>query len=69
MVRKIARTICGIVIFGVILLCVVHAAVQLITGGPLDHGDWIGIIFFAAVVLMAVSHMKRFRKKRTEPGG
>ena len=62
MARKIARIVCVIVTSGVILLCVVHAAVQLVTGGSLDHGDWIGIILFAAV-LMALLHMKRFHKK------
>ena len=60
--RKIARTICGVVVFGVLLLCQVHAAVQLITGGPLDSGDWIGIASFGLIVLMAVSHLKRVRK-------
>jgi hypothetical protein len=60
--RKIARTICVVVTFGVLLLCQVHAAVQLITGGPLDSGDWIGILSFGLILLMAVSHLKRPRK-------
>jgi hypothetical protein len=61
--RKIARTICAIVMFGVLLLCQVHAAIQLITGEPLDMGDWIGIISFGLIVLMAVSHLKCLRRK------
>jgi hypothetical protein len=61
--RKIARTICATVVFGVLLLCQVHAAIQLITGGPLDSGDWIGIASFGLIVLMAISHLKCLRKK------
>lgn len=60
--RKIARTLCAVVMFGVLLLCQVHAAVQLITGGPLDSGDWIGILSFGLIVLAAVSHLKCRRK-------
>ena len=61
--RKIARAICAIVVFGVLLLCQVHAAVQLITGGPLDSGDWIGIASFGLIVLMAILNLKCLRKK------
>ena len=61
--RKIARAICATVVFGVLLLCQVHAAVQLITGGPLDSGDWIGIASFGLIVLMAISHLKCLPKK------
>ena len=61
--RKIARAICAIVVFGVLLLCQVHAAIQLITGGPFDNGDWIGIASFGLIVLMAISHLKCLRKK------
>ncbi len=62
MARKIARTICAVVLFGVLLLCQVHAAVQLMTGGPLDSGDWIGIISFGLYGVAAVSHLKCRRK-------
>jgi hypothetical protein len=60
--RKIARTICAVVVFGVLLLCQVHAAVQLMTGGPLDSGDWIGIVSFGLFVVTAVCHLKGVRK-------
>ena len=61
--RKIAGAICAIVVFGVLLLCQVHAAIQLITGGPLDTGDWVGITSFGLFVLMAIPHLKCLRKK------
>jgi uncharacterized membrane protein len=61
--RKIARTVCAIIMLGVLLLCQVHAAVQLIAGEPLDSGDWIGIASFGLIVLMAISHLKCLRKK------
>ena len=60
--RKIARIICATVVFGVLLLCQVHAATQLITGGPLDSGDWIGIASFGLIALMAISHLKCLQK-------
>jgi hypothetical protein len=62
--RKIARAICAILVFGVLLLCQLHAAIQLIIGGPLDSGDWIGITSFGLIVLMAVSHLKCLRRVR-----
>jgi hypothetical protein len=61
--RKIARTVCAIIMLGVLLLCQVHAAIQLITGRPLDSGDWIGIASFGLIALMAISHLKCLRKK------
>ena len=61
--RKIARAICAIVVFGVLLLCQVHAVIQLITGGPLDSGDWIGIASFGLIALIVISHLKCLRKK------
>jgi hypothetical protein len=66
-VRKIARTICAIVVFGVLLLCQVHAAIQLITGGPLGSGDWIGIASFGLIALIVISHLKCLRKKAAPP--
>jgi hypothetical protein len=51
-------------VFGVLLLCQVHAAIQLITGGPFDSGDWIGITSFGLIALMAISHLKCLRKKK-----
>ena len=62
---KTARKAIGIamaaVIFGVLLLCIAHAVVQLVTGSPLDAGDWIGLATLAIFVI-------GFRHLRS-PGG
>jgi hypothetical protein len=52
MARKLARILCIAVVFGVILLCQIHAVIQIFTGGLLDFGDWIGIGSIAFILLI-----------------
>lgn len=63
--RKAIGIVMVVVVFGLILLCLIHAVVQLVTGSSLDAGDWIGLAALA-VFLIGFWHL-RFARGPSRP--
>jgi hypothetical protein len=64
--RKAIGIAMVVVVFGVILLCLIHAVVQLVAGSSLDAGDWIGLAALA-VFLIGFWHLRFARGPNPPP--